>query len=176
MKRLLITLVALALLVVTVESGFAQRGNTRGTAMIDLAGKSVSVEYGRPALKGRSVTDLLGQLKAGDAWRVGADKSTTFKTSAALQFGGVTVPSGEYSLWVVRVGDNSWKLVFNKQHGQWGTQHDAAQDLVSAPLTQSEAADSAETVTISLSKAGKKGGAISIQWGTMKLSADFRLK
>jgi hypothetical protein len=176
MKRFLITLVALTLLAVTAESGFAQRGNSRGTAMIDLAGKPISVEYGRPALKGRSVTDLLGQMKPGDAWRLGADKSTTFQTAAALQFGGVTVPSGEYSLWVVRVGDNSWKLVFNKQHGQWGTQHDAAQDLVSAPLKQGDASDSAETVTIALTKAGNKGGVISIQWGTMKLSADFRLK
>jgi hypothetical protein len=175
MKRLLIALVALALLTVPVESGFAQR-NTRGTAMLQLAGKSISVEYGRPSLKGRAVTDLLGQLKQGGFWRLGADQSTTFKTSADLQFGDVTVPSGEYSLWAEREGDNSWKLVFNKQHGQWGTQHDAAQDLVSAPLKESEASDSAETVTILLSKAGSKGGAITIQWGTMKLSADFKLK
>ena len=127
-------------------------------------------------MKGRSVSDLLGRLQPGNFWRLGADKSTTFSTTADLQFGDVTVPSGEYSLWAEREADNAWKLVFNKQHGQWGTQHDAAQDLASAPLKQSEAANSAETVTIALSKAGNKGGVIAIQWGNMKLSANFKLK
>jgi hypothetical protein len=174
MKRVLFTLLAIALLTMAAPSGFAQR-NTRGTAKIVLSGKTVSVEYGRPSLKGRSVSDMLNQLKPGDVWRLGADKATTFSTPADLQFGDATVPSGDYSLWAEREADNSWKLVFNKQHGQWGTQHDAAQDLASAPLQQSEAASPAEMVTITLTKAGK-GAAITIQWGNLKLTANFKLK
>jgi hypothetical protein len=173
MKRLLIAVLAGACILVGVESGLAQR-NPRATAKITLGGKAVSVEYGRPSLKGRSVSDLLGQLSAGDFWRLGADTSTTFSTAADLDFGGVTVPKGEYSLWAQR-GDNSWKLVFNKQHGQWGTQHDASQDLVSVPLVESKASNSAEMVTITLTKKGA-GGAITIQWGEMMLTADFKVK
>jgi hypothetical protein len=85
------------------------------------------------------------------------------------------VPAGEYSLWMQKQADNSWKLVFNKQHGQWGTQHDAAQDLVSAPLKQSQPAESAEMVTITLAEAGEVG-VISIEWGTMKVTASFTAK
>jgi hypothetical protein len=121
------------------------------------------------------VTELLEQLKPGDFWRLGANKSTTFSTAADLQFADVTVPAGEYSLWAERGEDNSWKLVFNKQHGQWGTTHDASQDLASVPLKESKAANSAETVTISLTKQGG-GGVIAIQWGDMKLTADFKAK
>jgi hypothetical protein len=174
MKRLLIAVLAMACVVVGVESGFAQR-NPRGTAKISLGGKAISVEYGRPSLKGRSVADLLGQLKPGDFWRLGADKSTTFSTAADLQFGDVTVPAGQYSLWAQRGADSSWKLVFNKQHGQWGTQHDASQDLASAPLEQTKASDSAEMVTISLAEQGA-GAVIAIQWGDMKLTASFKAK
>jgi len=174
MKRLLIAVLAMACLVVGVESGVAQR-NPRGTAKVSLGGKAISVEYGRPSLKGRSVADLLGQLKAGDFWRLGADKSTTFSTAADLQSGDVTVPAGQYSLWAEREADNSWKLVFNKQHGQWGTQHDASQDLASVPLEQTKASDSAEMVTISLSEQGG-GAVIAIQWGDMKLTANFKAK
>jgi len=65
--------------------------------------------------------------------------------------------------------------VFNKQHGQWGTTHDASQDLASVPLKESKAANSAETVTVSLTKQGG-GGVIAIQWGDMKLTADFKAK
>jgi hypothetical protein len=174
MKRLLIAVLAMAVISVVAESGLAQR-NPRETAKLSLGGKTISVEYGRPSLKGRSVADMLAQLKAGDFWRLGADKSTTFSTAADLQFADVTVPNGQYSLWAQRGADNSWKLVFNKQHGQWGTQHDASQDLVSVPLEETKASNSAEMVTISLTKQSG-GGVIAIQWGDMKLTASFKLK
>jgi len=174
MKRLLIGVLALGLLVVTAEWGLAQH-NPRATSKISLSGKTVSVEYGRPSLKGRAVSDMLGQLKPGDFWRLGADKSTTFSTATDLQFGDVSVSSGEYSLWVERGEGDSWKLVFNKQHGQWGTQHDASQDLASAPLQETEASNSEEMVVIGLTKSGT-GGVITIQWGNMKLTASFTAK
>ena len=174
MKRFVIAVLTMAVLAVMAESGQAQ-GNPRGTAKISVGSKTISVEYGRPSLKGRSAADLLQQLKPGDFWRLGADKSTTFSTTADLQFGDVNVPKGEYSLWAQRGADNSWKLVFNKQHGQWGTQHDAAQDLASVPLKETKASSSAEMVTISLVKQGA-GGVVAIQWGEMKLTADFKVK
>jgi hypothetical protein len=164
----------MACLVAGAESGLAQ-GNPRETVMASLGGKTISVEYGRPSLKGRSVADMLQQLKPGDFWRLGADQSTTFSTGADLQFGDVTVPKGVYSLWAQRGADNSWKLVFNKEHGQWGMHHDTSQDLVSAPLKESKAANSAEMVTISLTKQ-VPGRVIAIQWGEMKLTANFKLK
>jgi hypothetical protein len=174
MKRFLIAVLAMAVIGVVAENGLAQR-NPRGTAKISVGSKTISVEYGQPSLKGRSVTDMLQQLKAGDFWRLGADKSTTFSTTADLEFGDVTVPNGQYSLWAEREADNSWKLVFNKQHGQWGTQHDASQDLASIPLKETKASNSAEMVTISLSKEGA-GGVIAIQWGDMELTASFKVK
>src|SRR5579859_4083670 len=113
----------------------AYAANTRGTAKLSLNGKTISVEYGRPALNGRKVEDLLGQLPAGEVWRLGADTSTTFTTNGDLKFGDVTVPKGKYSIWARKESDGSWKLVFNKKHGQWGTDHDAAQDFAAVPLT-----------------------------------------
>ena len=174
MKRFLIAVLAMAVIGVVVVSGLAQ-GNPRGTAKISVGSKTISVEYGRPSLKSRSVADLLAQLKPGDFWRLGADKSTTFSTTADLQFADVTVPNGQYSLWAEREADNSWKVVFNKQHGQWGTQHDASQDLASVPLKEIKASKSVEMVTISLTMVGT-GGVIAIQWGDMELTASFKVK
>ncbi len=149
---------------------FAQ-GNPRGTSKLSLNGKEISVEYGRPSLKGRTVEEMLGQLKPGEVWRLGADASTTFSTATDLAFGEATVPAGDYSLWAQKEADG-WKLVFNKQHGQWGTQHDAAQDLVSVPLEEGEAASPAEMVTIELSEA-EEGGTLTIQWGGLMLATSF---
>jgi predicted phage tail protein len=174
MRKVTLVLLSVTMMIALAASALAQR-NPRGTANLTLKGKTVSVEYGRPSLKGRTVDQMLSQLKAGDVWRLGADKSTTFTTGLDLAFGDVTAPAGEYSLWMQKQADNSWKLVFNKQHGQWGTQHDAAQDLVSAPLNQSQPAESIEMVTITLAEAGE-GGVINIEWGTMKVTASFTAK
>lgn len=153
--------------------GVALAANPRGTAELTLNGKKISVEYGRPSLNGRTVNDLLGQLPAGEFWRLGADKSTTFSTTGDLMFGDVKVPKGEYSLWAQKQADGSWKLVFNKQHGQWGTNHDAAQDFASVPLKTEKESKPAEQVTVTLAEE-HGGGEISIQWGDMELSATFK--
>jgi hypothetical protein len=142
-------------------------------AKLELNGKAITVEYGRPSLKGRTAAQLLDQLKSGQVWRLGADKSTTLSTATDLVFGDVQIPAGEYSLWARREADNTWKLVFDKQHGQWGTSHDPAQDLAAVPLKETKAPKPEEMVTISLAKEGA-GGVIVIQWGDMKLSTNFK--
>jgi hypothetical protein len=170
MKRFLHPILGAPVLAALVGLTFA--ANPRGTAELTLKGKKISVEYGRPALGGRTLNDLLGQLPAGEFWRLGADKSTTFSTTGDLTFGSVKVPKGEYSLWAQKQADGSWKLVFNKQHGQWGTNHDPSQDFASVPLKTEKESKSAEQVTIAL-KEEHGSGEISIHWGGMELSATF---
>ncbi len=171
MKRVLCAMAGLG--VFTALVGVALAANPRGTAGLTLNGKKISVEYGRPSLHGRTVNDLLGQLGTGEFWRLGADKSTTFSTAGDLMFGDVKVPKGEYSLWAQKQADGSWKLVFNKQHGQWGTNHDASQDLYSVPLKTEKESKPAEQVTITLEEE-HGSGEISIQWGDMELSTTFK--
>jgi hypothetical protein len=175
MKRFLIAVLGLVVFVALAGTALAQ-GNPRGISKLDLKGKVVSVEYGRPSLKGRTMQQMFDQLKPGDFWRLGADKSTTFSTGLDLAFGDVTIPAGEYSLWAGKQSDGGWKLVFNKQHGQWGMQHDAAQDFAAAPLKETKATTSAETVTISLASEGDAGGVVSIHWGDIELAASFKAK
>ncbi len=173
MKRHRVLILALVLAFSGLGVAFAQHAaNPRGFTKLTLNGKTISIEYGRPSLKGRTIDQLLGQLKPGAFWRLGADPSTTFSTSADLKFGSVTVPKGVYSLWAQRVGNKQWKLVFNKQHGQWGTKHDPSKDFAFAPLRETKASSSAQMVTISLTKSGN-GGVILVHWGSMDLTAHF---
>jgi Protein of unknown function (DUF2911) len=171
MKRLLMTSLGLAVLVGLALPLKAQH-NPRGKTEVTLNGRTVSIDYGRPSLHGRTISDMLGQLKPGQFWRLGADSSTTFTTGTALHFGNITVPAGTYSLWAEKQSDSSWKLVFNKQHGQWGTQHNPKLDFKKVPLHEEKVSDSAEMVTIKLTQKGS-GGEFAVHWGDLMLTADF---
>jgi hypothetical protein len=173
MRKLAIAVFSLLMFAGSAAVGVAQ-GNPRGKSTITLEGKTVSVEYGRPSLKGRTTDELLGRLKPGGMWRLGADTSTTLKTGIDLAFGDVTIPAGEYSIWMQRQSDNSWKLLFDKQHGQWGEPTPNPGDcFASVPLTESKPSASVDMVTLTLSKADG-GGTLTIEWGTLQTTASFK--
>ena len=174
MKRTLRGITALAALVTMAGSVYAQR-NPRGKARLNLQGRLITVEYGRPSLRGRTVYDLLSKLPAGGVWRLGADTSTTFSTDGDLMFGDTKIPRGVYSLWARKDTRGAWKLVFNSQHGQAGTQHNSKLDVAEAPLKISRAADPPDEVTIWLTRT-KTGGMIAIEWGDLRLYTEFRFQ
>jgi hypothetical protein len=126
-----------------------------------VAGKSVSIDYGRPALKGR---DMLGQAQVGQAWRMGADAATTLKTDADLSFGAASVPKGEYVLTATKIAADQWHLnVLGK---------DDRSKVADIPLSQSKADASAELFTVAL-KGEKNAGELELRWGTTALTAAF---
>lgn len=78
---------------------------------------AIEVLYNRPFKKGR---DIFGGLEEfGKVWRTGANEATIFKTNKALTIQGKTLKAGEYTLWTIP-GEQSWKILFNKETGQWG--------------------------------------------------------
>jgi hypothetical protein len=103
----------------------------RDTVNASVAGANITIDYGRPAKRGR---EIWGKLVPYDTtWRLGANAATQLRTDKDLEIGGVTVPAGFYTLWLYPTATKSW-LVVNKQTGQWGTAYDAAEDLVRIPL------------------------------------------
>lgn len=172
MKRLILGLMTLAL-VVGMSAAAKAQGNPRGKASLDVGGKKVTVDYGRPSLKGRTVQEMMAHLPADGIWRLGADTSTTFTTSGDLMFGETKIEKGTYSLWGRHESDNSWKLVFNSQHGQWGTQHDPSKDVATVNTKVGRSSGTPDEVTISLVKE-KDGGMIAVEWGDLRLTADFK--
>jgi hypothetical protein len=153
--------IALAALAVVVAVPVFAQGNPRGEAKATVAGQAVSIDYGRPALKGR---DMLGQAQIGQAWRMGADAATTLKTEANLAFGAVTVPKGEYVLTATKVAADQWQLnVLGKADRS---------KVAEIPLAQSKLDASVEQFTIAL-KGEKDKGELELHWGTTALKAAF---
>ncbi|HXK11721.1 MAG TPA: DUF2911 domain-containing protein [Vicinamibacteria bacterium] len=92
--------------------------NPRGAAVTTLGDKKVAVDYGRPALKGRTIDALLKQLPKERIWRAGENEVTTFSTDADLKIGGKTLKAGKYSLYIHVPESGKWGLVLNGDLGQ----------------------------------------------------------
>jgi hypothetical protein len=142
----------------------------RGKAELKAGNGSITLDYGRPSLKGR---DMLSQLQVGQFWRIGSNQATVLTTPVDLNFGAIKVPAGSYSLWLKRAEQESFELVFNSQTGQWGTQHDVSKDVYAAPMKKESQSTSTETLTIEL-KPAPGGGTLVLDWGNSLLSADFK--
>ena len=121
----------------------------------------VAIVYSRPARRGRTI---LGSVVPYDSvWRTGANAATVLTTSAALTIGGTRVPRGEYTLWTLptRAG---WKLIVNRQSGQWGTEYDASRDLARVDMTVARAPARREQFTITLAPAGAGSARLELAW------------
>jgi hypothetical protein len=132
------------------------RDSTKAT----IAGATIAIDYGRPSKRGR---EIFGGLVPFDrVWRTGANEATTLVTDKPLMFGSLMVPAGKYTLWTVP-GKAGWKLVINKQTGQWGTNYDQAQDLGRVDMKVETLASPVEQMVIKLQPAAG-GGVLRIEW------------
>jgi len=170
-KSALGCLAAAALLAVLVGPAQAQPAPpARGQAELKAGAGAITVDYGRPSLRGR---DMLAQLQEGAFWRMGMNQATVLKTPVDLRFGSVAIAKGAYSLWLKKVGAG-FELAFNSQTGQWGTQHDPAKDVATVAMTKGSLASPVEMFTMELTP-NPKGGTLSLSWGETKLGAGFEI-
>jgi len=100
-------------------------------ASTSLNGKTLSVYYCAPSMRGRKIMGAL--VPYGKVWRTGANTATTIHTQANLRIGGKDVPAGAYSLYTLPSAQ-TWTLIINKQVGQWGLTYHENQDLARIPM------------------------------------------
>jgi hypothetical protein len=130
-------------------------------------GTTVVVKYGSPRLRGRSGV-LTSLIASGRVWRTGANEATVIEIGRDLTIGGQRVPKGKYSLWSQTTAGGT-ELILNKETGQWGTSHKAAQDFVRIPVQTTKLDTPAENFTFSVAT-GEGGSELRIEWDTFRWS------
>ncbi len=154
--------------------------------------KWITVDYGRPILRGR--TDIFGAgaeygKKVNDdapVWRAGANQTTRFKTEVPLDFGGKTLPAGEYSVFV-DLKPGVWTLIFSNQPYQqkydpnnktetWGAyNYDPKFDVLQVPMKVSKSAVSVDQFNIEFLNMTTNGGTLMMVWETTAASVPFKV-
>jgi len=163
-----------AVLTAAQEQDKSKRPSPPGTAEVTFAdGKKVTIDYSRPSAKGRKIYG--GLVPYGEVWRTGANEATSLKTDTDLVIGGTTVPAGSYTLYTVPAS-GSWKLIINKQTGQWGTNYEQGQDLARVDMNVTTVSQPVEQFTISFDKTGGDSAKLNLDWEKTRASVEVKEK
>jgi hypothetical protein len=134
-------------------------------------GAAISIEYGRPALKGRTPGKDIDPYE-GKEWRTGADEQTTLIIDKPLKFGTLSVPAGRYGLHTMPV-KGTWQLIVHKRPKGWGIPYPGKEgELGRVAMTMGKAPKPAENLTISIEDT-PQGGTLHIDWGATRASVPF---
>jgi Protein of unknown function (DUF2911) len=158
---------------------FAQFVSPPAQTSVSIDGKALSIKYSAPSVHGRKIFGPGGRISEDGTypvWRAGANDATAFHTDADLDIGGLTVPKGDYTLFVLVSDPDHWKLIINKQTGQWGLTYSQARDLGRVNMTMSKPPAKVETLKITLSKTGAKDGKLEMAWDNYIASVPIKVK
>ena len=144
----------------------------------------IIIDYGQPHARGRAI---VGQVVPFDTpWRTGANDATSLVTDADITIGGTVVPKGSYTLYTLP-SRSGWKLIINKNTGQWGTDYLAEHDLARVDLRTRQLREPLDSFSIWLVPdvernaeggiaGGMSRGVLRLAWGDIELSTDWSLR
>jgi hypothetical protein len=169
MKRLLLCTSLLAVAATLSAQQKAPPKSPPATASVTIAGKTITINYNSPAVKGRAghiftKDGLIGHDPTYPVWRAGANAATKLHTDADITLGGLAAPKGDYTLFIDLSDPDNWVLIVNKQTGQWGTVYDKAQDLGRVKLTMSTPPSPVENLKYTLTALGGANGQLTLEW------------
>lgn len=135
------------------------------TAETSLGGKTVTIHYNTPSMRGRKI---FGDLVPYDHWwRTGANPATTLITATDLKIGSLDVPAGTYTVYTLPEAPGTpWQLIINKQTKQWGTEYHQEQDLGRTKMESKQLSSPQEVMSISFEKVHGKEAELHVRWET----------
>lgn len=167
--RCLLIWIATALIATTSVQAQDGRQSPHQTVSATVDGAKISITYGRPYIRGRKI--MGGLVPYGRVWRTGADEATTLVIDKALMFGTARVPAGTYTLYTWP-GEKQWKLIVNRETGQWGTDYNQQRDLVRIDMQVGATAAPVDQLTLLINDTAA-GGELKLRWERTELTAPF---
>lgn len=175
MKRKLILTLVVSLAAIQIMAQDKQEDKTkRPSPLVTVSqkvagGATVTIEYGSPALKGRTIGKDVEPMD-GKVWRTGANEATVFQVDKAVTIDGAPLPAGKYSLFTLYNGTEV-SFIFNKTWNQWGAfGYKEADDQLRVKTSWKKSGVSSERLTFNISK----DGVVKLLWGDRE--ASFKVK
>jgi hypothetical protein len=136
-------------------------------------GKTISVNYSSPRMKGRKIYG--GLVPYGEVWRAGANEATAFVTTTDVMLGDKRVPAGKYTLFTIPNLD-TWTLVISTKTGEWGLPYPGAgNDLLRTDMKVGKLPGRVENFLIAFDKSGT-ACTMRLDWETTRASIEISEK
>lgn len=117
--RSTVPILAAVLLLMSAAACEAQPAASQHGAVSQVVNSTtITVEYDRPVLRGRS---LFGELLDYDVvWTPGANRTTWIDFDHPVTIEGAELPAGRYGIWTIPQEEAAWEVVFVSD---WDTHH-----------------------------------------------------
>ena len=163
MRTLSLRWTALAVLALVPSVGWAQvRASERGGDFQVVNGTKITVEYGRPAVRGRGPM-YGGQIPWGEVWTPGANWATTLEVDHDVSISGHPVRKGKYSVWM-EIQPGAWTFILDPRAKLFHIAHpkpDSAQ--IRFPVTPTDV-EGADLLTWSFPAVSSTGATLRMAW------------
>lgn len=145
----------------------ASRPSPPAQATASVNGKTITIDYGQPAVKGREIWGKL--VPYGQVWRAGANETTAFTISADATIEGQKLAAGKYAFFVIP-NEKEWTIIFNKTI-KWGAfSYKQDEDVLRVNVPVKNAKTFAEKLNYEISDKG----VVSLTWANA--TANFNVK
>ncbi|WP_293295355.1 DUF2911 domain-containing protein [Allomuricauda sp.] len=132
----------------------------------------VTVEYSRPAMRGRKI---FGDLVPFDAiWRTGANQNTKVTFSDDVVVKGKELKAGSYAIYT-RPNEAVWEVFFYSDTENWGTpqEWDASKVAATVKVETMDIPMPIESFTITIDDLHNNGGVLGIMWENTYVGVEF---
>ena len=132
----------------------------------------ISLDYGRPAIKGRKVFGEL--VPFGQVWRAGANSATKITFEQSIDFGGKVVPAGTYGVFVIPQ-EKEWKIILNKDANQWGAySYDERLNIIDITVPTQKLTEAQEVFEIALNPKDENNVDMVFKWDLTKVIVSLK--
>jgi len=172
-------LMSAAIAMVAANAGFAQPKSPPAQTTVTIAGKTITIKYSAPSVRGRQIFGdggLISHDPNYPVWRAGANSATALHTDANLDIKGLTVPAGDYTLFVNVADPDNWELIVSKDTKEWGLAYKKDKDLGRVKMDMSKPAAPIEVYKMTLSTTGGNAGTLQLEWENHVASVPFTVK
>ncbi|MEO7426252.1 MAG: DUF2911 domain-containing protein [Fibrobacteria bacterium] len=133
----------------------------------------VTVEYSRPAVKGRVIWG--GLVPLGKVWRAGANEATVVEFSTDVKVAGHPLPKGRYGFFIVP-DEKEWALIFSKVSKTWGAfTYDESKDALRVHVP-ALGAEFKERVEYGFENLTDSSATLYMQWERRKVSVGITVE
>ena len=128
----------------------------------------ITIEYGRPGVKGRTIWGGLVPYNA--VWRAGANEATKITFSTDVMIDGKKLNAGSYGFFAIPT-EKTWILIFNKVANQWGAfEYNDAEDVLRIEVTPIKQQTCwQEWLAYTINKSSDKKAVVMLEWEKLKV-------